>query len=154
MILDAIESQESSESSASIALRLDVARKLPDVWADRHRFLQVLENLIGNAVKFTEHGGRITVGADGKEKEVLFWVADTGKGIPAETLPHLFERFYQARKSDRRSAGLGLSIAKGIVETHGGRIWAESTVGRGSTFFFTMPLAPEDRPGETVHAPP
>jgi signal transduction histidine kinase len=72
---------------------------------------------------------------------VLFWVADTGAGIAAEDVPHVFDRFWQARRGGRRGAGLGLPIVKGIVEAHGGRIWVESAAGRGSTFFFTMPAA-------------
>jgi signal transduction histidine kinase len=72
----------------------------------------------------------------------LFWVADTGAGIADENLPHSFDRFWQARKAGRRGAGLGLAIVKGIVEAHGGRVWAESTLGRGSTFFFTIPTPP------------
>jgi signal transduction histidine kinase len=72
---------------------------------------------------------------------VLYWVADTGAGIAAEDLPHVFDRFWQARKGERRGAGLGLPIVKGIVEAHGGRIWVESAKGHGSTFFFTIPAA-------------
>jgi signal transduction histidine kinase len=71
---------------------------------------------------------------------VLFWVADTGHGIPPDSLPHVFDRFWQARKG--RGAGLGLPITHGIIETHGGRIWVESTLGRGTIFFFTIPEAP------------
>jgi signal transduction histidine kinase len=127
-----------------------VERDIPEVWADLDRLLQVFENLVGNAVKFTEPGGRITVGAARRGDDVLFWVADTGAGIAAEDLPHLFDRFWQARKATRRGAGLGLPIVKGIVEAHGGRIWVESTLGRGSTFFFTIPTMPraEQRQGE------
>jgi signal transduction histidine kinase len=73
---------------------------------------------------------------------MLFWVADTGPGIAAEDVPRLFERFWQAQKDGRRGAGLGLPIVKGIVEAHGGRVWVESTPGRGSTFFFTIPDLP------------
>ena len=104
--------------------------------------LQVFENLIGNALKFTHPGGRITVGAAPRAGETLFWVADTGSGIASEDVVHVFDRFWQSRKADRRGAGLGLSIVKGIVEAHGGRIWVESLIGRGSTFFFTIPAAP------------
>ena len=82
------------------------------------------------------------MGAAPRDGEVLFWVRDTGPGIPAENLPLVFDRFWQARKSERRGAGLGLPIAKGLVEAHRGRIWAESVVGQGSTFFFTIPAAP------------
>lgn len=81
------------------------------------------------------------MGAAPREGEVLFWVADTGRGIAAEDLPHVFDRFWQARKAGRGGAGLGLAIVKGIVDAHCGDIWAESTPGSGSTFFFTIPTA-------------
>ncbi|WP_224364420.1 PAS domain-containing sensor histidine kinase [Hyalangium versicolor] len=139
VVSDAVETQKPLATSASLELRLEVAPNLPDVWADHDRLTQIFENLIGNALKFTKPGGRITVGAVPAEGEVRFWVADTGNGISAEEVPHLFERFWQARKTERRGAGLGLPIVKGIVEAHHGRIWVESTPGQGSTFFFTIP---------------
>jgi signal transduction histidine kinase len=142
VVADAVVAQRELAASASLELGLDVAAGLSDVSADRDRLLQVFANLIANAVKFTELGGRVTVGAAQGDGEVLFRVADTGPGIAAQDLPRLFERFWQARQTDRRGAGLGLAIAKGIVEAHGGRIWVESTPGRGSTFFFTIPTAP------------
>jgi PAS domain S-box-containing protein len=145
VVSDSVEAQRSLAASAALELRLDVARELPDVWADCDRLLQVFENLIGNAVKFSKPGGQIVVGAVPREGDVLFWVADTGAGIPSEDLPHVFDRFWQARKAERRGAGLGLPIVKGIVEAHGGRIWVESTPNRGSTFFFTIPTAPSGR---------
>ncbi len=139
LVSDSIEAQMTTASQSSLELLVEVPPDLPEVWADRDQLLRVFENLIGNAVKFSQPGGRITVGAAPRDSEVLFWVADTGAGIAAEDLPHLFERFWQARKGDRRGAGLGLTIVKGIVEAHGGRIWVESTPGRGSTFYFTIP---------------
>jgi signal transduction histidine kinase len=115
----------------------------------------VLENLVGNAIKFTPGGGRITVGAAPRDNEVLFWVADTGSGISPDQLPHVFDRFWQARKGARKGAGLGLPITRGIVETHGGRIWVESTLGRGSIFFFTVPQATAlGAPGPEPAPPP
>jgi PAS domain S-box-containing protein len=141
LIADAATAHRPLVSAASLELRLEVAKNLPDVWGDRERLQQVLENLIGNAVKFTAAGGRITVGAAAKDNTVLFWVSDTGAGIAAEHLPFVFERFWQARKDRRLGAGLGLPIVKGIVEAHRGRIWIESVVGRGTTFFFTIPMA-------------
>ncbi|MBI4510856.1 MAG: GAF domain-containing protein [Deltaproteobacteria bacterium] len=143
VVSESVEAQKPIASSASLELQLEVARELPEILADRDRLLQVFENLIGNAIKFTEARGRIVIGAAPRDGEVLFWVTDTGAGIAAEDLPHLFDRFWQSRKSGRRGAGLGLPIAKGIVEAHGGRIWVESTPGRGSTFFFTIPKAPQ-----------
>jgi signal transduction histidine kinase len=105
----------------------------------------VFENLIGNAVKFTKAGGSITAGAVSNDHEVLFWVMDTGGGIASEDLPHVFDRFWQATRAGQQGAGLGLPIAKGIVEAHGGRIWVESTQGRGTTFAFTIPKVTPNR---------
>ncbi len=139
LVFDAVEEQQLLAASASLELRLDVERPLPEVWADRDRLLQVLENLISNAIKFTSPGGRITVGAGPGHGEVRFWVADTGPGIATEDLPHVFDRFWQAKRAQRSGAGLGLMICKGIVDAHGGRIWVETTPGRGATFYFTMP---------------
>lgn len=141
VIKDSIQAHELLASSAALQLRADVAPELDEIWADRDRLLQVLDNLIGNALKFTEPGGIITVGARDQAGCVLFWVADTGAGIDREQLPHVFERFWQARKSERRGAGLGLPIVKGIVEAHGGQIRVESALGEGSTFSFAIPKA-------------
>lgn len=110
-----------------------------DLVCDRNRILRVFSNLIGNAIKFTSEGGSISVGAQLAGSEVRFTVTDSGSGIAAEELPHIFERFWQARSTARMGAGLGLAIAEGIVKAHGGRIWAESELGKGSTFF-TLPL--------------
>jgi signal transduction histidine kinase len=107
---------------------------------DRPRILQVLSNLIGNAIKFTPTGGAITVRVELGSREARFSVTDSGSGIAADELPHIFERFWQARKAARTGAGLGLAIAKGIVDAHRGKIWAESVPGKGSTFLFTLPL--------------
>ena len=114
---------------------------LPAVRADRDRIIQVFSNLISNAIKFTPRGGRITVGAEASDRDVTFHVADTGQGMSAEQLRHIFDRFWQGDRKDRRGAGLGLAIAKGIVEAHGGRIWADSQLGAGTTFFFAIPTA-------------
>jgi PAS domain S-box-containing protein len=141
VISESVEAQKQLAASASLELGLDVTDDLPDIWADHDRLLQVFENLIGNAVKFTEPGGQIIVGGSSRGREVLFWVRDTGSGIAAEDLPFVFERHWQARLVGGRGAGLGLLIVKGIVEGHGGRIWVESTAGVGSTFFFTIPTA-------------
>src|SRR5690606_12045135 len=127
IVSDALEAQRPLAASASLELQANLAPGLPDLSADRDRLLQGFENLIGNALKFTVPGGRITVGGAPRDGEVLFWVADTGPGIAAEDLPHLFGRFWQVRKDGRCGAGLGLPIVKGIVEAHGGRVWVEST---------------------------
>lgn len=106
---------------------------------DADRIHQVLSNLVGNAIKFTPEGGRIDLSLEAEDRGVRFSVADTGSGIPAAQLPHIFEQFWQASRAGRHGAGLGLAIAKGIVEAHGGRIWVESAVGKGTVFSFTIP---------------
>jgi signal transduction histidine kinase len=123
--------------------RLDcrVAAALPAVWADRDRLLQVFSNLVGNAVKFTGAGGTITLAAEADHRAVRFSVSDTGSGIPPEQVPHLFDRFWQATRTDRRGIGLGLSIVKALVEAHGGHMAVESEPGRGTTFRFSVPVA-------------
>ena len=127
---------------AGLSLRVDCAPDLPKVRADAARLEQVLVNLIHNAVKFTRPGGEVALLAEAVEGAVCFAVRDTGVGISADDLSRIFERFY---KSDRSRSGggtgLGLSIARHIVESHGGKIWAESREGEGSCFFFTIPLA-------------
>jgi two-component system, chemotaxis family, sensor kinase Cph1 len=114
----------------------------PEVWvcADRERIFQVFSNLLGNAIKFTPEGGAIQLTAEPVGGSVRFTVRDSGPGIPADQLPHLFNRYWQARKRSREGTGLGLYIAKGIIEAHGGQLWVESQVGSGSTFFFTLPV--------------
>jgi signal transduction histidine kinase len=111
---------------------------LPCVF-DRERMLQVLANLIANSLKFTPRGGAITIAAERAGDDVRLSVRDTGSGIPAEMLEVIFERFWQVGKNDQRGLGLGLYISRCIVDAHGGRIWAESTVGSGSAFHFTIP---------------
>ena len=111
------------------------------VRCDRERVLQVLSNLVGNAVKFTPEGGAVHVEAREGQREAVFSVSDTGPGIPPSELPRIFDRFWQAKKNDRGGIGLGLSIVQGLVEAHGGRLWAESEPGAGASFFFTLPLA-------------
>jgi signal transduction histidine kinase/CHASE3 domain sensor protein len=128
-------------SAKSIELIKDVKSGECIVDCDRNRILQVLSNLVGNALKFTEKGGRIRVEAQPTGEGIRFSVIDNGPGIAAEQLPHVFERYWQSRRTGTGSSGLGLSIARGIVEAHGGRIWAESALHIGSRFFFTLPEA-------------
>jgi PAS domain S-box-containing protein len=116
----------------------------PQVRADADRLRQVLSNLLSNAVKYSPKGGQITLGARQEGAEVIAWVTDQGVGIPEQALPRLFTKFFRVDNRDTRTiggTGLGLALAKQIVEAHGGRIWVESTEGQGSTFFFTLPLA-------------
>ena len=116
---------------------------MPPVRADRHRIMQVLSNLIGNSMKFTPAGGRISVRAKLVGDEVLFSTSDTGPGIPRQHLSDIFSPYWQAKRAERLGAGLGLPIAKGIVEAHAGRIWVESEPGRGTDFYFTLPVDTE-----------
>jgi signal transduction histidine kinase len=141
LVNEAVEAQKPLCAQASLELHVEMAGELPAVWVDRDRILQVFENLIGNAIRFTKPGGRITVGAVRHDGEAMFWVKDSGAGIVAADMPRVFERFWHRRKEEGGGAGLGLSIVKGIVESHGGRVWAESAPGKGSTFFFTVPIA-------------
>jgi PAS domain S-box-containing protein len=143
LINDTVDMLRPLATGSTIRLEADFPDNLPMVFADSARIQQVLSNLVGNAVKFTPREGVVTVCAERIEGEVRFAVIDTGAGIPAEQLPHIFGRFWQARTSDRRGIGLGLAIAKGIVEGHNGRIWVESHVGLGSTFYFTLPAVEE-----------
>lgn len=141
LILCALESQQSLAADASVIIASDLSPELPLIEADEERLLEVLENLIGNAIKFTAPGGSITVGAMQRGSEILVSVKDSGAGIGGEELPHIFDRFWQAKKALRRGTGLGLTICKAIVEAHGGEIWAESALGVGTTLFFTIPAA-------------
>jgi signal transduction histidine kinase len=106
---------------------------------DEQRIFQVLANLVGNAIKFSGEGARISLGVERDGTAVRFSVADTGPGIPSEERAAIFEKFRQVRRNDARGLGLGLYIAKRIIDEHNGRIWVESTVGAGSTFYFTLP---------------
>jgi K+-sensing histidine kinase KdpD len=106
---------------------------------DRARIQQALGNLLGNAIKFTPKGGRVTLEASIEQGRAVFRVIDTGVGIPADRLPHIFERFWQGQRGDRNGVGLGLAITKAIVEAHGGKIEVESAPGQGSTFSVQLP---------------
>jgi PAS domain S-box-containing protein len=118
----------------------EVARRPLGVLADPRRIFQVLSNLVGNANKFTPEGGRITLRVETRDGWARFAVADTGPGISRHDLPFIFDRFWQARRVRRGGVGLGLAISKGIIDAHGGSIWAESSAGYGTTFYFTLPL--------------
>jgi signal transduction histidine kinase len=122
------------------SLQVDVPPELPQVAIDARRVGQVMSNLVGNAIKFTPEGGTIRVAARHERHAVVVSVTDTGAGIPPDQLRHIFDRSWQAQRARHTTSGLGLSIAKGIVEAHGGTIWAESELGKGSSFSFTLPL--------------
>ncbi|CAN5676509.1 hypothetical protein BH23GEM11_BH23GEM11_07140 [soil metagenome] len=140
--------------SSSVVIQVESATDLR-VRADRERILQVFSNLIANGVHHTPEGGRIVIRSESLgNAEARVSVEDTGHGILPEHLPHIFDSFWQADQSGRAGAGLGLAIAKGIVEAHGGRMWAESERGRGSIFHFTLPLADSDGTPQAASLPP
>ena len=131
---------EAAESGVRIESRAGL--ELPNIEADAGRIVQVLGNLIRNSIKFTPPAGSIAVSVEAQGAEVVFAVRDTGRGISPEQLPHVFDRYWQADDDSRmRGRGLGLSIARGIVEAHGGRIWASSQPGRGTEVRFSIPVA-------------
>jgi PAS domain S-box-containing protein len=135
--------------AGGVTLATSLPAVLPALRADPDRVTQLLSNIIGNAVKFTPAGGAVTVSAVVDAAAVEVTVRDTGEGIPAAQLPRVFDRFYQASltsRAPRHGAGLGLPIARGIVEAHGGRIWIESAPGAGTTVHFTLPRSPEGAP--------
>ncbi len=132
--------------SKRVSLDLKLAPDLPPLLADEDRAIQVLTNLVGNALRYTPEGGAVTVSVTRRDNEIQFTVRDTGIGISSEHLQHIFDRFYRVDKSRSRRAGggsgIGLTIARALVEAQGGRIWVESAgEGKGSTFTFTLPIA-------------
>jgi signal transduction histidine kinase len=132
-----------------IKLSGNVPADFPMIYVDRARISQVILNIVNNAIKYTPPGGSITIGAKDEGDHVLVSVHDTGIGIPKKDLENIFSGFYHADYKlsyEYKGAGLGLALSKGIIESHGGRIWAESEVGKGSTFYFTLPRsAPKKR---------
>jgi len=144
--------------ATSVHLDWEVTPPQLAVWADRERINQILSNLVGNALKFTPAGGSIKIVVHEEGANVRFEVKDTGIGIRPENLPHVFERYWKSDVQARKGAGLGLYIAKGIVEGHKGRIWVDSSPGGGSSFQFELPVpemrAEENRPSPaTSHSP-
>ena len=142
LLADAAEVMRGPAEENGVRLLTECAGRLPSVLADRDRVLQVFANLAGNAVKFTPAGGAVTLGAACAEGAVRFSVADTGPGMSAEQVERAFDRFWQAGRADRRGVGLGLSIARGIVEAHGGILSVTSAPNEGAIFHFTLPTAP------------
>jgi len=137
-----VERLKAQADRGRLSLVMDIPANLPRALADKERVEQVLMNLLHNAIKFTPPQGTINVSARAEGDIVLVAVSDTGVGIPADDLPRIFERFFKADKARvGGGTGLGLAISKHLVEAHGGKIWAESTEGKGSTFTFTLPIA-------------
>jgi PAS domain S-box-containing protein len=141
LVGDVIELHRPAADEKHVEVMAAVDPGLPPILADRDRMLQVLGNLVDNAIRHTPPGGRVVVSAEPEGAAVRLSVTDTGPGIPAEAVSHVFERFWQAQRREGSGAGLGLSIAKGIVEAHGGAIWVESRAGGGTAFRLTCPRA-------------
>jgi signal transduction histidine kinase len=141
LIDEAVDTFQGAASAKGLSLDADVGER--PLWGhfDRDRILQVLANLVTNAIKFTASGGSIRLSAERVQEELLLLVSDTGAGIPDDMLELVFEPFFQARTNDRKGVGLGLYISRCIVEAHGGTIRAESKVGEGSSFHVTLPDA-------------
>jgi PAS domain S-box-containing protein len=149
LISDAIETLAPQAEAKALQLTMELAGDLPAVACDRDRLLQVIANLVGNAIKFTPRRGDIRIAAAATDGAVRLSVSDTGPGIPEAQLARVFDRYW---RGSGHGAGLGLFIAKAIVEAHGGRIWVESAPGAGSAFHFTLPRAPVTHSTLRIHA--
>ena len=140
LLEDAVTDAQPLADAKQISLVLDLSDP-PKIDADPHRISQVLSNLLGNAIKFTPEGGTVTLCARLRDGALTVTIADTGRGIAPEDLAHIFDRYWRPKGSEEMGTGLGLYIARGIVEAHGGRVWAESSA-QGATFAFTLPFEP------------
>jgi len=139
MILNAVESYRAAARQRGVELTTNLPGDLPEVSADALQIAHVFANLLFNALKYTDSGGAITMSAQADQELVRFSVSDTGKGIPEEHLPKIFDRFFRVPGQDHETGtGLGLSIVKEIVEAHGGSVGVESRLGEGTTFSFTL----------------
>jgi PAS domain S-box-containing protein len=141
LVTEAVDMQLPLASEKSVRLVAETVAGPATLRGDRDRILQVFSNLVGNALKFTPRGGTIRVRAQVDGGRVIFSVKDDGEGIAADQLPYVFDRYWRGRRTGSQGAGLGLAISKGIVEAHGGQIWAESQLGKGTRVSFTLPLA-------------
>ena len=141
LLQDVIEAHSQRAAELGITLNLDMKHTDLVIEIDRDRIIELLNNLLSNALKFTSPGGYVCIHCNRTPTHVAISVEDTGRGITEEQLPHVFERFWQAQHARRAGAGLGLAICKGIVEAHGGDIRVESQEGVGSTFFVELPIS-------------
>jgi signal transduction histidine kinase/CheY-like chemotaxis protein len=151
LVSDAVDAVWNTARAKGVDVETHIAHGLR-LLCDPTRMFQALVNLLDNAIRYAPDGGRVLVEARSEQEHVRFSVSDAGPGISDEELPYVFDRFWQGRRQHRAGAGLGLTIVKGVVEAHGGRVWVESTPGQGATFHFTVPLSgqamPETRPTE------
>jgi signal transduction histidine kinase len=150
LLTQAADAMRAKAEDAGVTIR--VQRSSAPLWADPDRIVQVLTNMISNAIKFSPEGGTVVLGAEREGDHAIVRVTDQGPGLPPDKQGVIFDRFHQVDSSDRRGhagMGLGLAICRSIVHQHGGRIWVEAVPGRGSTFLFTIPV-----PKEGPAAPP
>jgi signal transduction histidine kinase len=140
LLLEVLRTYEPMFASRNITFTVDMPADSIDAFFDHDRIVQVLSNLLGNAMKFTPGGGAVDLRAKRQAKHVAFALYNDGPGISLSALPHIFERFWQVDSNARRGLGLGLNICRTIVEAHGGQIWAESEVGKGAMFRFALPI--------------
>ena len=145
MIEQAVETMQSSADKKNIKINISLGGNLPDLIVDQERVKQVVANLLANAIKFSHDGSVVNIFVKSDRDHVLFEIQDFGRGIPADNQNKLFEAFYQINSSEDRKLGgmgLGLAISRGIVLAHGGRIWVESVLNKGSSFIFSLPVKP------------
>jgi NtrC-family two-component system sensor histidine kinase KinB len=139
MVLEAVEPFRRPSEDQGVTLNIELPPDLPEVWADSTRMNHVFGNLLSNALRYTNPGGKVTVSAQLDAERVLFSLADTGRGIPEKYLPRIFEQFFRVPEQGKKTGvGLGLAIVKQIVEAHGGTVGVESQMGKGTTFTFTL----------------
>jgi signal transduction histidine kinase len=142
---------EVKPAGKNISVQIDIPKHLY-VYADRNGFHDIFVNLLSNAVKFTSEGGQITIIARQRDNFIFHEIRDTGIGIPKDKTEKIFDEFYQVETGKYGGTGLGLAITKRLVEEHGGKIWVESQLGKGATFYFTIPRSTENEDGRVVHA--
>jgi PAS domain S-box-containing protein len=145
IVHDAVGAFEAAARAKNIHIQTELSEPLPRVDCDRGRVTQILSNLLSNAISATNRGGSIVVGAEAHHGEVLFSVADNGRGIPVSAIPRLFEPYWRGEAGAYQGSGLGLAITKGLIDAHGGRIWVESHVDQGTKFYFTLRTMDEMR---------
>lgn len=143
LIADAVDLLLEAAEQREVTVRVHVARDIETVQADAARLAQVLDNLLSNAIKYNRQGGSVVITANREPEHILVMVQDTGIGIAIDDQPHVFDRFFRAPEGVRlkiEGSGLGLSITQGIIQRHGGRIWVQSELNVGSSFYFALPL--------------
>ncbi|MFP4498999.1 MAG: ATP-binding protein, partial [Vulcanimicrobiota bacterium] len=146
LLISVVNSFNAQAQAKKIELVADIEKELPNVYADYNRIMQVLNNLVSNALRYTPEGGKITLGAArGEDGLIEFRVEDTGSGIPRDYLKKVFRKFVQVESDPKRGgAGLGLALSLEIIRAHHGTLWVESELGKGSQFYFTLPVAKEE----------